>query len=71
MCDVALVICVLLIFWWEIQSGQLGGVPFWLVIWGLINDAKLLQNLVLCLLLDHFRVVNFFYAIALNVHPKL
>ncbi len=47
-----------------------GGIPFWLVIWGLINDAKLLQNLGLCLLLDHFRVVNFFYAIALNMHPK-
>jgi len=70
MCDVAHVICALLIFGQEIQSGQLGGIPSWLVIWGLINDAKLFQNLGLCLLLDHFRVVSVFYVIVLNARPK-
>jgi len=49
---------------------NLGGIPSWLVIWGLINDGKLHQNLGICLLLDHFKVVNLFYAIALNVHSK-
>ncbi len=39
---------------------SLGGIPSWLIIWGLINDAKLFQDLGLCLLLDHFRVVGFF-----------
>jgi hypothetical protein len=70
MCNVPHVICALLIFGREIKSGQLGGIPSWPVIWGLLNDAKLLQNLGVCLLLDHFRVVSFFYAIALNAHPK-
>ncbi len=49
---------------------SLGGIPSWLVIWGLINDAKLFQNFGLCLLLDHFRFVSFFYVIVLNAHPK-
>ncbi len=49
---------------------SLGEIPFWLVIWGLINNAKLLQNLGLCLLLDHFKVVSLFYVIALNAHRK-
>ncbi len=49
---------------------NLGEIPSWLVIWGLINDAKLLQNLGLCMLLDHFKVVSLFYAIALNVQHK-
>jgi hypothetical protein len=47
-----------------------GGIPSCLIIWGLINDAKLFQNLGFCLLIDHFRVVSSFYVIALNVHPK-
>jgi len=49
---------------------NLGKIPSWLIIWGLINDAKLLQNLGLYLLLNHFKVVSPFYAIALNVHHK-
>jgi hypothetical protein len=47
-----------------------GRVSSWLVIWGLMNDVKLHQNMGICLLLDHFKVVNNFYAIALNAHPK-
>jgi hypothetical protein len=49
---------------------NLGEIPFSLIIWGLVNNAKLLQNLGLCLLLDHFKVVSLFYAITLNVHRK-
>jgi hypothetical protein len=47
-----------------------GGIPSWLVIWGLINDAKLFQNLSFCLLIDHFKVVIFFDVTVLNAHPK-
>jgi len=49
---------------------SLGGIPSWLIIWGLINDAKLLQNLRFCLFIDHFTVVSIFCVIALNAHPK-
>jgi len=49
---------------------SLGGIPSWLIIWGLINDAKLLQNLGFCLFIDHFKVVSIFCVIALNAHPK-
>jgi hypothetical protein len=49
---------------------SLGEIPSWLIIWGLINDAKLLQNLRFCLFIDHFKVVSIFCVIALNAHPK-
>jgi hypothetical protein len=52
------------------KADNVGEISSWLVIWGLINDAKLLQNLGLWLLLDQFKVVSFFNAIALNVHRK-
>jgi hypothetical protein len=70
MCDVAHVVCALLIFGWKYKVDILGGIPSWLVIWGLINDTKFFQNLGLGLLLDHFKVVKFFYAIVLNADPK-
>ncbi len=70
MCNVAHVVCALLIFGWEIQSGQLGGNSLFASHLELRNDAKLLQNLGLWLLLDHFNVGKKFYAIALNGHPK-
>jgi hypothetical protein len=39
---------------------NLGGIPSLLVIWGLINGAKLFQNLGSCLLIDYFRLVSLF-----------
>jgi hypothetical protein len=39
---------------------SLGVIPSLLIIGGLINDVKLLPNLGLCLLFDHFKVVSFF-----------
>jgi hypothetical protein len=36
---------------WTYKMDSLGGIPSWLDIWGLINDAKLFQNLGHCLLL--------------------
>jgi hypothetical protein len=70
MCVVVHVICAFLFLGKKYKVDSLGGIPSWLVIWGLINDAKFFQNLDICLLLDHFRVVNLFYVIVLNAHPK-
>ncbi len=48
-----------------------GKIPSWLVIWGLINDAKLFQNLGLCLLLDRFKVVSFFLCYCFKCAPQM